>query len=186
MAIDQILFIDAAVSPASRTRRLAQALLSTLPGVTTTRHLEELSLKSLDFAAISKRMRDIERQDYQDYPLAKEFADADVIVLCVPFYDCSFPSLLKVYLENIYVMGLVTSFSPEGRPIGLCKAKKLYYVSTSGGPFDPRYGYDYWKTLCQDYFGIKEVELISVEMIDVFPDKAERILLDKIHEITHR
>ena len=186
MATDQILFIDAAVSPNSRTRRLAKALLSTLPGVVTTRHLEDLSLKSLDFAAISKRMADIERNDYQDYPLAKEFASADIIVLCVPFYDSSFPSLLKVYLENIYVMGLVTAFSPEGRPVGLCKAKKLYYVSTSGGPFSPLFGYDYWKTLCQDYFGIKEVELISVEMIDIFPEKAERILQDKIKEITGR
>ena len=40
--------------------------------------------------------------------------------------------LNKESLENIYVTGIVTKYGTDGRPEGLCSAKKLYYVTTAG------------------------------------------------------
>ncbi len=45
--------------------------------------------------------------------------------------------------EHINVVGMTFDYSADGVPIGLCKAKKLYYITTSGGDFAPdEYGYE--------------------------------------------
>lgn len=64
---------------------------------------------------------------------AKQFANADEIVVAAPFWDLSFPAKLKIYLEQIAVAGITFRYT-NGRPTGLCKAKKLTYITTSGGP----------------------------------------------------
>lgn len=185
MATDKILYINATVSNPSRTDALARYLLSFLHGEITEHKLTDLSLKYMDSAAISKRNADISKQDYSSYPLAKEFASADIIVIAAPHYDLSFPSLLKTYIENIYVIGLVTSYGADGRPVGLCHAKELYYVATSGGPLETRFGYDYIKTLALDYFGIKRCELIAAENLDIYGSDAEAILEATRDKIDH-
>ena len=45
---------------------------------------------------------------------ARQFAAADKIVIAAPLWDLSFPAQLKVYLENIYVTGIVTKYSDAG------------------------------------------------------------------------
>ena len=167
MVTEPILLIDACVRKNSRTRRLAEALLSSFGKPYRVHDLSKLGLKPLDEKAIEHRDACIRHANYQDYPLAKEFAEAGTIVIAAPHYDFSFPSALKVYLENIYVMGLVTRYDDSGRPVGLCKAKKLYYVSTSGGPMETRFGYEYVRVLATEVFGIKETELIYVDMLDI-------------------
>ena len=97
-----------------------------------------------------------------------------------PLWDLSFPAQLKVYLENIYVTGIVTKYSEAGEPVGLCRASELYYVTTSGGPFDGRFGYDYWKTIAQDCFGIPTVKLLEAENLDIMGADAEKIVDDAI------
>lgn len=96
------------------------------------------------------------------------------------YWDLSFPAQLKVYLENIYVTGIVTKYSEAGKPVGLCRANELYYVTTSGGPFDGRFGYDYWKTIAQDCFGIPTVKLLEAENLDIVGADAEKIVDDAI------
>lgn len=176
MATDRILYINACVREHSRTDELARGLLSCLDGTVEELRLRDANLHSLSEEDIAHRDQAIARGDYADYGLAKQFASADLIVIAAPHYDLSFPSLLKVYLENIYVMGVVTRFTEEGRPEGLCRAKKLYYVATSGGKMDTRFGYDYVRALALEAFGIKECALIYADMLDVFPENASSIL----------
>ena len=91
--------------------------------------------------------------------------------------------MLKTYIENIYVTGIVTKYGNDGIPVGLCNAKKLYYVTTAGGPLDERFGYGYIKTLALDYFGIKETSLIKAEMLDILGNDSEKILKEAILDI---
>ena len=51
--------------------------------------------------------------------------------------------------------------------MGLCRAKKLYYVSTSGGPYDPRFGFDQLRAMATENFGIPEAELVKAELLDI-------------------
>ena len=60
--------------------------------------------------------------------------------------------------------------------MGLCRGEKLYYVSTSGGPFDGRYGYEYLKSIATECFGIPSVQLVTAEGLDIWGNDPEAIL----------
>ena len=64
---------------------------------------------------------------------AWQFAAADKLVIAAPFWDMSFPAILKIYLERISVTDLTFGYSEEGAMVGLCKASKLLYITTRGG-----------------------------------------------------
>lgn len=171
------LYINACARPASRTDRLARALLQKLGPYEELRLYSE-PLRPMTARRVARRDALLARKDY-DAPMfyyARQFAAADRIVLAAPLWDLSFPAQLKVYLENIFVTGIVTRYSETGQPVGLCRAKKLYYVSTSGGPYDPRFGFDQIRAMATENFGIPSVELIKAEMLDVDGCDPEAIL----------
>ena len=91
--------------------------------------------------------------------------------------------MLKTYIENIYAIGIVTKYDNNGHPQGLCRAKKLYYVTTAGGRYNPRFSYDYLKYLVKNMFGIKDMELIYAEYLDVEGYDAEAILSETMKKI---
>ena len=157
------LYINACARPGSRTDRLARALLATLGDY------EELRLYDLPLLPLNT-------DDF--FRCARQFAAADKIVLAAPLWDLCFPAQLKLYLENIYITGIVTRYDEAGCPVGLCHAQKLYYVSTSGGPYDPRFSYQYLRALCVECFGIPETELLMAENLDVDGSDPEAILRD--------
>ncbi len=142
------LFINCCPRGESRTEKLARALLKALGEYEELRLYDE-PLHPLGRADIAKRDALLAEKKYDDemFRYARQFAAADRIVIAAPLWDLSFPAQLKVYLENIYVTGIVTKYSEAGEPVGLCRASELYYVTTSGGPFDGRFGYDYWRPL---------------------------------------
>ena len=70
----------------------------------------------------------------------------------------------------------MSKYDEHGRPKGLCRARKLYYVTTAGGGYDGRYSFDYIKSLSMDYFGICDVRLIKAEMLDIKGNNPEEIL----------
>lgn len=183
-----ILFINACVRADSRTEKLARALMRKLAGAQTEVKLADQPLEPLSEARLDRRTELIERRSYDDpmFRLARQFQQADGIVIAAPYWDLGFPALLKLYLENIYVTGLVSEYTEEGIPRGLCRAKKLWYVTTAGGPYTPDFSYDYLRTLAQQYFGIPETELIAAEMLDVQGFDAQQIIADKIREIEAR
>ena len=113
------------------------------------------------------------------FDLARQFANADEIVIAAPFWDLSFPAALKQYFEQINVLGITFRYTPDGFPQGLCKAKKLYYITTAGGEFFPEeYGYGYVKALAQNFYGIKDVELIKATGLAIDGADEEKILED--------
>ena len=173
-----ILYINACVRTESRTDRIARALLSKLKAPIEEIYLPGADLLPLNKERLNKRNELIEKRKFDDpiFDLSKQFARADIIVIAAPFWDLSFPAILKTYLENIYVVGIVSDYGADGMPRGLCNAKKLYYITTAGGPYVPDYSYDYLKSLATGCFGIKETELIKAEMLDIEGNNPERIV----------
>ena len=90
-------------------------------------------IKPLTEEMLHKRDALLAAGQYDDPMLryARQFASADQIVIAAPFWDGSFPSLLKVYIENIYAIGVITAYDSAGLPVGLCKASELVYVTTA-------------------------------------------------------
>lgn len=179
-----ILLINACVRAESRTKRLADRLISGLddPDVKEIR-LWEMDLPHVDEAFINKRNSLYARNDYTDpiFDPAKEFAAADTIVVAAPYWDLSFPAILKQYIEQICVLGITFFYNDQDQPQGLCKARKLYYVTTAGGPIiSDDYGYGYVREVARTFFGITESAYVKAEMLDIIGYDAEAILQDVI------
>jgi len=172
-----VLYLNCCIREESRTDFMARKLLAGL-GDYEEVYLPDEELSVLDLESMMKRNDLLEEGKLDDHMFdrARQFAQADEIVIAAPFWDLSFPALLKLYIENIYVTGIVSEYGPDGRPRGLCRASKLYYVTTAGGPYDGRFSFDYIKTLAQSYFGIGEVRLIMAEMLDVEGFDADEII----------
>lgn len=173
-----ILFINCCARDNSRTLLLAKTLQKRLGGECEELNIYRENLLPLNKKSLQERTELLESGDYSSpiFAYAKQFAAADVIVIAAPYWDLSFPAQLKVYLENIYVTGIVSHYTPDGRPEGLCRAKKLYYVVTAGGPYIPDYSFGYIKTMATQYFGIPEAILIKAEMLDIDGSHPDTIL----------
>lgn len=180
-----ILYVNACVRGESRTNRIAKALLQTLGGAYEEVKLAEEPPEPLSEARLQRRTEMIERGDFTDpmFRLARQFRAAEEIVIAAPYWDMSFPAVLKAYLENVYVTGLVSEYGADGTPHGLCRARKLWYVTTAGGPYVPDFSYDYVRALASGCFGIPETELIKAELLDVEGCDAEQLVKDAIKNL---
>ena len=107
---------------------------------------------------------------------AVQFAQADTIVIAAPYWDLLFPTMVRAYLEAITVSGITFFYNEQGIPQGLCKAKKLIYVTTSGGPIIQNYGFEYIKALATTFYGIENVEFVSAEGLDILGADPDAIL----------
>lgn len=180
-----ILFVNACARRGSRTKMLADAVLSKLDG-----EVEELDLVTTNFpvtdeAYLQKRDALIAKQDWNDplFDMARKFAAADRIVIAAPYWDLSFPACLKQFFEHINITGITFEYSPEGYPIPLCKADRLYYVTTAGGAYVPEeYGFGYVKALAQGFYGINDVRMIRATGLDIEGADVEGIMADAVSE----
>lgn len=174
-----ILFVNACVRKHSRTLTLTKRLLNNLNGDIKEIRLEEVSFPVVDEAFIERRevLKNSGKYDDPMFDLGKDFANADTIVIAAPYYDLSFPAMLKQYFEQINVLGLTFTYSETGIPKGLCRAKSLYYITTAGGPIlSDDFGFGYVKALANTFYGIKEVYQIKVEGLDVIGADVDMIL----------
>ena len=163
------LFINGCVRENSRTLELASYVLNKIGSEIEEVKLYDLELKALDINGL--QMRDVAKKnnDFSDemFEFARQFAMAETIVIAVPYWDLMFPAVVKTYFEAITVSGLTFNYGENGTPVGLCKAKKLIYVTTSGGPIIHNFGYDYVATLAKMFYGIKKTMFISAQGLDI-------------------
>ena len=177
------LYIDACVRAESRTRRLADRLLAKLGGAAETLCLEEVDFPTVNEAFLRKRDALIAAGRFDDplFALARQFAAAEQIVIAAPYWDLSFPAALKQYFEQINVLGITFRYTPEGTPLALCRAGRLYYVTTAGGAFVPEaFGYGYVKALAQGFYGIGDVRRIQAVGLDIDGADPEGILAEAV------
>ena len=181
-----ILFINACVRTQSRTKRLANAFLGKIAEPITELRLEDIPFPVANEAFLRERDRLIAAGDFDSplFALARQFAEADEIVIAAPYWDLSFPAALKQYFEQINVMGITFEYTPEGTPRAMCKARKLYYVMTAGGVFVPEeFGFGYVKAMSESFYGIKEFEYIQALGLDVDGADEKKIIGDASKEI---
>ena len=166
----KILFINACIRENSHTLDLAKSVLSKLSG-----EVEEVPLFNIDLSPIGLKELEIrdtasKTKDFSNgiFDLAKQFASAETIVIATPYWDLSFPAVVKTYFENITVTGLTFAYGNDGIPQGLCNGKRLIYVTTAGGPIAYNFGYDYVSTLAKGFYGIKDVQCVKAEGLDIY------------------
>ena len=181
----KLLFIDGCVSqrgPASRTRALAEAFLSAFreshPGAEVeTVTLEALDLKPFLPAALNQRdeLASVGAFGAPVFGLARQFQAADKIAAAAPFWDMSFPAVMRIYIEHISANGLCYHYEAGGCH-GDCRADRLAYLTTSGDLERPEsLGVLYWKQLSK-MFGVPRFDYVFAGGLDVDPAKAPELL----------
>ncbi len=108
---------------------------------------------------------------------AHAFAQADKIIIAAPFWDLSFPALLKTYIENLCVEGITFGYNEEGC-VGLCKADHMVYITTRGGFYEGtpmEMGSKYMEAMSV-FFGIENYDCIFAEGLDMGLRPVEVIL----------
>ena len=180
--MEKLLFIDACVrDERSRTKVLCDVYLEEFlkknPDIEVDRvvlrngSVETHTMEKLDIRDGLIRQKDF---SHPMFDLAKQFKEADYVVIGSPYWDLSFSAILKVYIENIMMADLTFEATDTGF-IGLCKGKKLTYITTAGGVIgDKNFGYDYMCGVA-DMLGIAETECIMAEALDIAGNDADAI-----------
>ncbi len=179
-----VLFINACVRKDSRTLILARHLLSLTEGEKTELELGKMGLLPLTEDRLAERDAALAAGNFDADILkyGRQFANADIIVMAAPFWDFSIPTLLKCYIENITASGVTFESCTDGYR-GLCRAKKLYFVTTSGGFRNPDFGYSYIDTLAKQFYGIPETVCHAAEGLDIDGADIDGIMAKAIAEI---
>ncbi|MEF9921529.1 MAG: NAD(P)H-dependent oxidoreductase [Anaerovoracaceae bacterium] len=192
MKKEKLLFIDTCISTHdSRTKRLCDTYLEEF----TKRHdvdIEVLQLRDnivtpLTTEAIIERDGYAEQKDFDHsmFDMAKQFKEADYIVIGAPYWDLSFPSILKVYVENIVVADLTFVATASGF-VGICNGKLLTYITTAGGFIaDKNLGYDYFVGMAE-MLGVKETQFFGAEGLDIDGINVEEVMTEAIDEIREK
>lgn len=181
-----VLYINACARANSRTKRLVYALIKDMEDYVTQLDLYDMDLPLLDEPALIEREYAAEREDDSNpfVALAKEFRDAEAIVIGAPYWDLGYPAILRSYLEAIMTCGITFDYDDDGNIMGLCKAKELFFVTTSGGIIEkPNLGYAHIKALATKMLGITRCFCFAAEGLDMENIDADSVLESKIKEL---
>jgi len=187
----KLLYLDCCIRRGeSRTKQLADAFLAAVEsrGEYKITHLclmdEPLTYFSEGFFEQRQRLLEAGDLSHPRFRYAHEFAAADRIVLAAPFWDLSFPALVKVYIENVSVDGITFGCNESGC-YGTCKAEKLMYLTTRGGTYTGsplEQGELYMKAICE-FFGIDAYQSVVAEGLDLGIEPPEDILERAIMQV---
>lgn len=186
----KLLFLDACISThQSRTKKLCDVYIEEFLKKNPDYELETVVLRSGTVMPwTSERL--IERDGYisekdwnhEMFDLPKQYKEADHIVIGTPYWDLSFASVLKVYIENIMVGDLTFGMTDTGFE-GLCRGQMMTYITTAGGYIgDRNFGYDYMKGIAE-MTGIDNTEFFSAEGLDIQGVDVDKTVNETIEKI---
>lgn len=182
----KLLFVDCCIrGEVSRTKQLADAFLSALPGGYATERVDlgTADIFPLDRARYFAREKLLDEGKLGDplFGYAKQLAAADIVLVAAPFWDMGIPARLKTYLENVSIAGITFSCDEEGNYEGLCRAERMILLTTRGMEIpdgsEMEQATPYLKAICK-FFGIGGFETVSAWGMDTQPPaEAEKRLL---------
>ena len=176
----KLFYVDACMREGSNTKKIAVAVIEELSkryDIECVR-LPEMSFPVVDDAILKERNNGYVPEEY--VAMAKKIAAADRLVIAAPFWDMSFPSALKVFLENMSLFN-ITFNSNEKECYGLCKAEKVLYITTRGMDISTgdimEQATPYIKALSR-LWGLGELSVISAQNMDY---SSEQQKTDKVN-----
>lgn len=99
---------------------------------------------------------------------ARTIAEADRIVIAAPFWDMSFPAVLKAFFEQTSLYEI--TFTDNGKTcVGLCKCEKVLYITTRGMDIltgDPREQATPYIKALSSLWGLGEVITVAAQNMD--------------------
>jgi FMN-dependent NADH-azoreductase len=132
IAMKKLVVIDACIrGEESRTRRIAEPVIEALAKryEITRFDLTKMPMEPLTPETYAQRAAGI--VPAWALEAAQTLAEADRIVVVAPFWDMSFPAVLKCFFEQTSLFDI--TFTDNGKTcVGLCKAPKVLFITTRG------------------------------------------------------
>ena len=180
-----VLYIDCCIrGEQSRTKKLAEAFLAEL-GKRENISIERFTLMDEPLIPFSngffwqrEYLLETGELNHPRFRYAHRFQQAEQIVIAAPFWDLSFPALLKVYIENLCVQGITFDCNETNGCFGVCKAEKMLFLTTRGGALEGSAmdnGTKYLGDMAK-FFGIPSFEVIAADALDMGLEPVETIL----------
>ena len=187
--MEHLLFVNACVrGEKSRTLKLARRFLARYQAVHPDTEVAEVDVcaRRLDpqypeVLAQRDALWSAGRLDHPMFAPAHQFAGAGKLVIAAPFWDLSFPAILKIYLERISVTDITFGYDDLGRSVGKCRADKLLFITTRGGNFSSpetawmEMGARQLEALCAMY-GIPSFQCLAAQGLDDVRNDSAAIL----------
>ena len=128
----KLVVIDACIrGEESRTRRIAEPIVEELAKRYEVRRFDLTRMPMEPLTPRTYAERAAGKVPGWALEAAKAVAEADRIVLAAPFWDMSFPAVVKVFFEHLSLFDV--TFTDNGRTcVGLCKCEKVMYITTRG------------------------------------------------------
>ena len=162
----------------SRTLKLLDAFLQGYQGERQLLRLADCALTPYDGAMVERREALIQAGRIQEplFALARQFAQASQVLIAAPYWDLSFPSVLKVYIEHIFARTITFVYEENG-PVGLCQARRMGLLTSAGGaiPKGLNLGGSYLRA-AGNMLGIREFHQVTAQGLDVEGAPMEAIL----------
>ncbi|HKK96159.1 MAG TPA: NAD(P)H-dependent oxidoreductase [Anaerovoracaceae bacterium] len=173
------IFVNACVhvGEGSRTKELAEHYLNSSGGYYETIDISSGEIKGLSESELKERSELVDNGDYSDsmFSMAKKIALADEIVIAAPYWDLSFPAALKAFVERIFVQGITFDYIND-RPSGLCRGKRIVYITTAGGYIgENNFGGEYIEGSFK-FLGVESFIQYQAEGLDVIGNDSKQIL----------
>ena len=170
-----VLYIDCCIrGEQSRTKRLGEAFLAALERAggyeieRVTLMDEPLQPLTNGFFWQRERLLEAGALDHPRFRYAWRFQRAERIVIAAPFWDLSFPALLKIYIENLCVQGITFDCDEQSGCYGVCRAKRMLFLTTRGGPLEGSpmdNGTKYLGDMAK-FFGIPRFDCVAADALD--------------------
>ena len=178
---NKLIIIDSCRREGSRTR----VILDAAKEVLSARYdIETIDVNALALSPVTPQMlkeRTLGRVPENVLSIAERIASADRLVIAAPFWDMSFPAVLKAFFENMSLYNV--TFTDDGTTCtGLCRCGKVLYITTRGmdiptGDFRDQ-GSSYLKAL-SSLWGLGEVITVAAWNLDYM--SVERVV-EKVRE----
>ena len=178
---NKLIIIDSCMREESRTR----VILDAAKEVLSARYdIETIDVNALALSPVTPQVlkeRTLGKVPENVLSIAEQIAAADRLVIAAPFWDMSFPAVLKAFFENMSLYNV--TFTDDGTTCtGLCRCGKVLYITTRGmdiptGDFRDQ-GSSYLKAL-SSLWGLGEVITVAAWNLDYM--SVERVV-EKVRE----
>jgi FMN-dependent NADH-azoreductase len=114
------------------------------------------------------------------HELADRFIAADYYVFVSPLWNLGYPSIVKAFLDNLFIVGKTFKNTEHGA-LGLLTGRKAIHIQTRGGIYSTgpmaelEFGDKFLRTAL-GFLGIEVMDSIIAEGMDHFPKMAGEII----------
>lgn len=114
------------------------------------------------------------------HALADRFIDADYYVFVTPLWNLGSPSILKAFLDNLFIVNK-TFVNKEHGPEGLLTNRKAIHIQTRGGIYStgPMVDFEFGDRFLRKalgFLGLELMDTVVAEGMDHFPKQAAEIV----------